>query len=45
VRPGFLPATPARSWADWRAARQVWAPLALFGFVIGGLYGGLFTPT
>jgi tripartite ATP-independent transporter DctM subunit len=46
VRPGFLPATPASSWADrLRAARQVWAPLALFGFVIGGLYGGLFTPT
>ena len=25
--------------------RQVWAPLLLFVFVIGGLYGGLFTPT
>ncbi len=25
--------------------REIWAPLALFAFVIGGLYGGLFTPT
>jgi len=23
----------------------VWAPLALFAFVIGGLYGGMFTPS
>ena len=27
------------------ALRDVWAPLLLFVFVIGGLYGGLFTPT
>ncbi len=34
------------SWKDRRAGlRDVWAPLALFVFVIGGLYGGLFTPT
>lgn len=46
VRPRFLPAAPASSWAARRrAARDVWAPLALFVFVIGGLYGGLFTPT
>jgi len=46
VRPRFLPAAPASSWAARRqAAREVWAPLALFVFVIGGLYGGLFTPT
>jgi len=25
--------------------REIWAPLLLFVFVIGGLYGGLFTPT
>ena len=25
--------------------REVWAPLLLFVFVIGGIYGGLFTPT
>ena len=28
-----------------RALRDVWAPVLLFLFVIGGLYGGLFTPT
>jgi C4-dicarboxylate transporter, DctM subunit len=27
------------------ALRDIWAPLLLFVFVIGGLYGGLFTPT
>ncbi|HEY3847729.1 MAG TPA: TRAP transporter permease [Acetobacteraceae bacterium] len=46
LRPRFLPAAPRSSWAErWGAAREVWAPLALFVFVIGGLYGGLFTPT
>jgi C4-dicarboxylate transporter, DctM subunit len=46
LRPGFLPAgirskTPERL----AAIREVWAPVLLFVFVIGGLYGGLFTPT
>ena len=46
VRPGFLPTSPCSSWAErWQAMREVWAPLLLFMFVIGGLYGGLFTPT
>jgi C4-dicarboxylate transporter DctM subunit len=46
VRPRFLPQAPRSSWAERRnAAKEVWAPLALFVFVIGGLYGGLFTPT
>src|SRR4051794_24524359 len=46
VRPGFLPTGPRSSWAERRAAlKEVWAPLLLFLFVIGGLYGGLFTPT
>jgi C4-dicarboxylate transporter, DctM subunit len=46
VRPGFLPDGARSSWAERRAGlRDVWAPLALFVFVIGGLYGGLFTPT
>jgi C4-dicarboxylate transporter DctM subunit len=46
VRPGFLPDGVRSSWAERRAGlRDVWAPLALFVFVIGGLYGGLFTPT
>src|SRR5436190_19753235 len=45
-RPGFLPTTARASWAERiDAIREVWAPLTLFVFVIGGLYGGLFTPT
>jgi C4-dicarboxylate transporter, DctM subunit len=46
MRPGFLPAGPRSDWKERLAAlRHVWAALALFVFVIGGLYGGLFTPT
>ena len=46
VRPDFLPAGPRRSWPERLGAlREVWAPLLLFFFIIGGLYGGLFTPT
>lgn len=45
-RPNFLPtgikAAPRERLA---AIAEVWAPLLLFVFVIGGLYGGLFTPT
>ena len=36
---------PKASWAERMAdLRDVWAPLVLFVFVIGGLYGGVFTP-
>jgi C4-dicarboxylate transporter DctM subunit len=46
VRPGWLPTALASSWGErFQALRQVWAPVLLFLFVIGGLYGGLFTPT
>jgi C4-dicarboxylate transporter DctM subunit len=46
VRPGFLPAGPRSSWSErLKGLRDVWAPLLLFAFVIGGLYGGVFTPT
>jgi C4-dicarboxylate transporter DctM subunit len=46
ARPGFLPAGQRTTWAERRAAlRDVWATLLLFAFVIGGLYGGLFTAT
>jgi tripartite ATP-independent transporter DctM subunit len=46
LRPGFLPAGIARPWKERIVAmRLVWAPLLLFVFVIGGLYGGFFTPT
>lgn len=46
AKPGFLPAGPRSTWREKAAAlRDVWSPLALFIFVIGGLYGGFFIPT
>jgi C4-dicarboxylate transporter DctM subunit len=46
VRPDFLPRAPRHSWKERLAGmRDIWAMLLLFLFVIGGLYGGLFTPT
>jgi tripartite ATP-independent transporter DctM subunit len=46
VRPQWLPAAPARPWAERLVAlKDVWPSLVLFIFVIGGLYGGFFTPT
>ena len=46
MRPRFLPAGTVKPWGERVAAmRLVWAPLVLFVFVIGGLYGGFFTPT
>src|SRR5215475_11850833 len=46
LRPGFLPAGERAETAERLASmRDIGAPLALFVFVIGGLYGGLFTPT
>ncbi len=46
LRPGFLPSRPRTPWPErWAALREIWAMLLLFVFVIGGMYGGLFTPT
>ncbi|MDM0084140.1 TRAP transporter permease [Variovorax sp. J31P179] len=46
VRPDWLPGGQLRPWAERLAdLKNVWAPLVLFIFVIGGLYGGFFTPT
>src|SRR6202045_4500193 len=45
VRPNFLPATPRHSWAErFSGLRDIWAPVLLFVFVIGGLYGLPFLP-
>ena len=45
VKPDFLPAGPRSTWPERLSAlRHVWATLLLFVFVIGGLYGGVFTP-
>ena len=44
--PGWGPPGPRSSWRErWTALKDVWATLLLFVFAIGGLYGGLFTPT
>src|SRR4029434_11137311 len=46
VRPKFLPSGPRSSWKErLEGLRAIWATLLLFAFVIGGLYGGLFTAT
>src|ERR1700736_4973427 len=45
LRPGFLPAGERTGTAERIAAvRDIWAPLALFVFVIGGALGGAVTP-
>src|SRR5258707_3040132 len=45
VRPGFLPAGPRSSWHDRLVAlRDVWSPLLLFIFLVGGVYWRLFFP-
>jgi C4-dicarboxylate transporter, DctM subunit len=45
LRPGFLPAGPRASLQErLLAARDIWAPVLLFIFVIGGLYGLPFLP-
>ncbi len=46
VKPDFLPQNPRSTWEQRKSGiRDVWAPITLFVFVIGGLYGGFFTPT
>jgi len=46
LKPDLLPAGEHKPWSERiKGLKDVWAPLALFAFVIGGLYGGLFTPT
>src|SRR3974390_2579320 len=46
VQPDFLPSGQRHSWKErLTGLRDIWATLLLFLFAIGGLYGGLFTPT
>ena len=46
VRPDWLPRGETKPWSERKQdLKAVWAPLVLFVFVIGGLYGGFFTPT
>ena len=45
VRPGFLPAGARSTWQHrFSGLKDIWAPLLLFVFVIGGLYGLPFLP-
>src|SRR5690242_2434671 len=45
VRPGFLPAGKPTPWNERvTGLKDIWAPLLLFIFVIGGLYGLPFLP-
>ena len=44
--PAQAPQGETSTWAErWRALSAVWPFLLLFGLIIGGLYGKLFTPT
>lgn len=46
VKPGFLPAGERVSWRErFASLRDIWATVLLFAFVIGGIYGGMFTAT
>jgi tripartite ATP-independent transporter DctM subunit len=46
VKPGSGPTGERRSWPErFAALRDVWPVLSLFLVVIGGIYGGIFTPT
>ena len=44
--PTWGPPGERASWPErWRALRRIWAVALLFALVMGGMYGGLFTPT
>ena len=44
--PHYGPPGDRTPWPErWRALKQVWGVLVLFLLVIGGMYGGFFTPT
>jgi C4-dicarboxylate transporter DctM subunit len=44
--PGLMPAGKRHDWDErFDSLRDIWATLALFIFVIGGMYGGWFTVT
>jgi tripartite ATP-independent transporter DctM subunit len=46
LKPAAGPSGDRRSWAErFAALREVWPVLTLFIVVIGGIYGGIFTPT
>src|ERR1700680_1958974 len=45
LRPGFLPKGTTTTWPErFAGLKQIWAPVLLFVFVIGGLYGLPYLP-
>jgi tripartite ATP-independent transporter DctM subunit len=45
IRPDFLPKGPPLAWRErFAGLKEIWAPVLLFVFVIGGLYGLPFLP-
>jgi tripartite ATP-independent transporter DctM subunit len=46
IWPQMAPSGPRATWRERRRTTlEVWPILALFGTVMGGIYGGIFTPT
>lgn len=44
MRPDALPRGETHTWGErWASLRGLWAVIVLFLFVLGGIYGGLFT--
>jgi C4-dicarboxylate transporter DctM subunit len=44
LRPDAMPRGETHTWPErWTSLRSLWAVLLLFLFVLGGIYGGLFT--
>ena len=42
--PQALPVGETHTWSErWQALRGLWAVILLFAFVLGGIYGGIFT--
>src|SRR5258707_4447234 len=45
LRPGFLPTGPQTTWRErFARLKNIWAPVLLFVFVIGGLFGRPYLP-
>jgi C4-dicarboxylate transporter DctM subunit len=45
INPSLAPASPKVSWRErWGSLYKIWGVIALFILVMGGLYGGIFTP-
>ena len=44
MRPDYMPRGTVHSWRErFASLRSLWATLLLFAFVLGGIYGGIFT--